>query len=81
LSAAFSLPFVMRNDHNENSVLPLSRDEVVHGQGSFSGGMPGDDWQKFADLRALLAYPGRCPGKKLLFMGGEIGQRAGKFRT
>jgi 1,4-alpha-glucan branching enzyme len=69
------LTFSMMYEYSEHFIMPLSHDEVVHGKGTLLAKMPGDEWQRFANLRALFAYQYTRPGKPLLFMGGELGSR------
>jgi 1,4-alpha-glucan branching enzyme len=67
------LTFAMMYEYSEHFIMPLSHDEVVHGKGTLLGKMPGDPWQRFANLRTLFGYQYTRPGKQLLFMGAELG--------
>jgi 1,4-alpha-glucan branching enzyme len=69
------LTFGMMYEYSEHFLMPLSHDEVVHGKGTLLTRMPGDEWQQFANLRALLTYQYARPGKSMLFMGSELGSR------
>ena len=75
------LTFGMMYEYSEHFIMPLSHDEVVHGKGTLLGKMPGDEWQKFANLRTLFAYQYTRPGKPLLFMGSRAGRPTGSGTT